>query len=241
MNIKMTLPKVISLSLLVAIFVSGCGIFPQAATSTPTLTPTSLPTNTLPPPTPEPSATFTAIPPTPVPPTPTVTPLPVMMETATPLPTQASSSSGTSRCYGLNGRLEVRAYVPEAAGVGLEPFSIGEIPFSVVTNYVPYRIQGKSKLVYKGKTEEDWGSYKGDINMMGSVTGQCLTGEHDGELRLNVALSGNRLIVVRSRGYNKQFPWSGGNNIPITLFLSEGYTYTTDEWVFVLHKGPGED
>lgn len=246
MNIKKNLTKVISLSLLVMAIVPGCSVFPKAVEPTPlptnTIAPLPMPTNPLPPPpTAEPSPTFTEIPPSPIPPTETVTPLPIMMETATPLPPQGSASSGTSRCNGLHGRLEVRVYIGEAASVGMEAFSIGEIPFGVTTSYAPYRIQGKGKLVQKGKTEEDWGFYKADINMTGSVSGQCLTGEHDGELRLNVSLAGNRTVTVRARGFNKTFTLSGGDNIPITMMWQEGYYWAANEWIFVIHKGPGED
>lgn len=135
----------------------------------------------------------------------------------------------------------MRILVPEAAAVGYKPFTIGEIPFSVTTEYAPYRIQGKSKLVYKGKTEEDWGSYKGDVNLTGSISGQCMTGENDGELRLNVSMNGNQLVVIRSRGFNKQFPWSGGVSIPLIFGHSEGYSMSGEEWLFVLHMGPPKE
>lgn len=243
MNFNKLFLRVITFSILLAISIQGCSIISPEPTSTPTLAPTPLPTDTLVP-TIEPSPTITLIPPTSSLPTETVTPFPVASETPNvevPTETPKSASSGTSRCYGMNGRIEVRVIVPEAAGYGLDPFSIGEIPFYVTTQSVPYRVEGKSKLVYKGKTEEDWGSYKGDINLMGAISGQCMTGENDGELRINISMSGKQTVVIRAKGFNKQIPWSGGVSIPLIFGWSEGYTMAGEEWLFVLHKGPGEE
>ncbi|MBN1537567.1 MAG: hypothetical protein JW908_12590 [Anaerolineales bacterium] len=237
MIIKKLVIRVFTLSLLLAFFTQGCSLFPQSPTSTPTLTPSPLPTDTLVP-TEIPVPTDTLVPPTSSLPTETMTPLPVATEApVVETPTETPQSVSLSRCYGLHGRLEVRIVVAEAAAVGMKPFTIGEIPFYVTTEYAPYRIQGKSKLVYKQKNEEDWGTYKGDVNLMGSVTGQCVAGENDVELRLNISMSGSQVVVVRSKGYNKQFPWSGGVNIPLTFGLMEGYTMSDEGYVFVLHKG----
>jgi hypothetical protein len=234
--------RVFTLSVLLVISIQGCSIFPQAATSTPTLTPSPLPTNTLPP-TQEPSPTYTP-PPVPNLPTDTVTPLPIATNDPNAVvivdtPTETPKSSSVSRCYGMHGRIEVRAVVAEAAGL-VDPFSIGEIPFAVTTEYAPYRVSGKSKLIYKQKNEEDWGSYKGDINLMGSISGQCMTGENDGQLRINVSINGSQLVVIRSKGFNKQIPWSGSVSIPLILGHSEGYSMAGEEWLFVLHKGISE-
>jgi len=140
----------------------------------------------------------------------------------------------------MYGRIEVRVVVSEASGL-VDPFTIGEIPFEVTTQYAPYRVAGRSKLIYKNKTEVDWGSYKGDINLLGTITGQCMTGENDGELRLTINMSGNQFVVIRSKGFNKQIPWSGGASIPLTFGYSEGYTMAGEEWLFILHKGVGEN
>lgn len=242
MNTKKLLLRVFTLSVLIAISIQGCSIISPAPTSTPTTTPSPIPTNTLPP-TIEPSPTITLVPPTSSLPTETVTPLPVATEAPiqeTPTETPQSASSGTSRCYGMIGRIEVRVVVPEAAGL-VDPFTIGEIPFEVTTYSVPYRVAGKSKLVYKDKIEEDWGTYKGDISVVGSITGQCMTGENDGELHLTIMLNGKRFVVVRSKGFNKQITWDGGDSFPLIFGWSDGYTMSGNDWLFILHKGYGEE
>jgi hypothetical protein len=244
MNFKRTMTRVSTLSVLLVLAIQGCSPSSPAPTSTPTASPSPLPTNTLPP-TPEPSPTFTP-PPVPNLPTETVTPLPIATNDPNAIvvadtPTETPKSSGISRCYGMTGRIEVRTVVAEAAGLGLDPFSIGEIPFEVTSQYAPYRVAGKSKLVYKQKVEEDWGTYKGDINLMGSISGQCLTGDKDGELHLNISINGSQTVVIRSKGYNKQIPWSGGANIPLIFGHSEGYTMAGEKWLFILHMGPPKE
>jgi hypothetical protein len=236
--------RVFTLCVLLAIFVQGCSTSTPEPTVTSLPSPSPLPTNTVPP-TVEPSPTFTP-PPVPNLPTETVTPLPISTNdpnavVATEAPSETPKSSGVSRCYGMVGRIEVRAVVAEAAGLGLDPFSIGEIPFEITSQYAPYRVAGKSKLVYKNKTEEDWGTYKGDINLMGSISGQCLTGDKDGELHINISINGSQLVVIRSKGYNKQIPWSGGVSIPLIFGHSEGYTMAGEKWLFILHMGPPKE
>ncbi len=244
MNFKRMMTRVFTLSVILIIFAQGCSTSTPAPTSTPLPSSTPMPTNTVPP-TVAPSPTFTP-PPVPNLPTETVTPLPIATNdpnaiVAAETPTEGPKNSGVSRCYGMTGRIEVRAMVPEAAGLGLDPFSIGEIPFEVTTSYAPYRVAGRSKLVYKDKTEEDWGTYKGDINLMGSISGQCLTGDKDGELHINISINGSQLIVIRSKGFNKQIPWSGGVSVPLILGHSEGYSMAGEKWLFVLHMGPGQE
>lgn len=243
MNFNRKMTRVFTLCVLLVIFVQGCSTSTPEPTVTPMPSPSPLPTNTVPP-TVEPSPTFTP-PPVPNLPTETVTPLPISTNdpnavVAAETPTETPKSSGVSRCYGMNGRIEVRVVVAEAAGM-VDPFSIGEIPFTVTSQYAPYRVSGKSKLVYKNKTEEDWGSYKGDINLMGSISGQCMTGENDGELRINISMNGKQTVVIRSKGFNKQIPWSGGVSIPLIFGHSEGYSMAGEEWLFVLHMGVAEE
>ena len=77
---------------------------------------------------------------------PTVTPTPtnviqVVPPTNTPTP---------SKCAGLAGELEVMVLVGPAEVVGLEPHSVGSIPFTVTTDGAPYILQGGGDLVYGG-------------------------------------------------------------------------------------------
>ena len=52
-----------------------------------------------------------------------------------------------NRCKGISGELEMKILVGPAAAVGLEPFSVGQIPFTV-TSQDPYTMQGKTHLSY---------------------------------------------------------------------------------------------
>ena len=82
----------------------------------------------------------------------------------TPTSTVTSGGSGpplpgSNRCDGLSGELEMKVLVGPSDAVGLEPFGVGSIPFSVVSDGGANVVQGGGAISYQDVLEEEWGTY----------------------------------------------------------------------------------
>lgn len=192
---------------------------------------------TNPAPTAEPQDTAnTATPTVPAPAATTVTPTPSPTPTAEPLVLTATPSPPAfSRCQDLGGTLEVQVLVGPAEAVGLEPVAVGDVPFSVTTQQVPYLVEGQGPIVYEAVLEERWGTYTVSMDLEMAVSGEC-TGESGGEqLDLVLEMSGEQLVVVVSEGFSGEYPWSGTHALDLSFPLQEGATAEGEGWVVVLH------
>ena len=163
---------------------------------------------------------------------------------ATPTPTPTVDFGGApeeteppveSRCAGLSGALEVQILAGPAAVVGLEPFGVGKVPFSVVSETPPYIIQGGGSITYHDMLQEDWGTYTVDMDLALTVTGECSGVPGAETLDLSVDLSGEQMVAVRAQGFEGDYPWSGSHSLPLRFPLMEGATAEGEGWAFVLH------
>jgi len=150
---------------------------------------------------------------------------------ATPGPSVAS------RCQGLSGALEVQVLVGPAEAVGLEPVSVGDVPFSVISQEAPYWVEGQAPIVYEAVLEEKWGTYTVTMDLETAVSGECM-GEAGSELLdLVLDMSGEQLVVVESEGFSGEYPWAGTHALDLSFPLEEGATADGEGWVVVLHLG----
>ena len=179
--------------------------------------------------------------PTPTP-TPTATPTPASVlpvETASPTPTlvplgepvSPTPSLTTSPCDGLSGTIEVRVLVGPAAAVGLEPFSVGSIPFSVSSGGPPYLVQGQGYIPYEEILTEDWGTYEVVLDLNITISGECGA---EG-LVLVLEMTGSQFVEVNSPDFHGEYPWDGQHTFNLTFPLVDGAAVEGDGWVFVLH------
>jgi len=162
---------------------------------------------------------------------PTATPTPTKIMQVNP-PTQTAVPS---RCSGLGGELEIQILVGPAEIVGLEPVSVGSIPFSVTTADAPYLIQGGGGFNYADILVKEWGTYEVTMNMNGSVAGTCLADDTGGELALDLELTGSQLVVVTADGFNGEYPWEGTLPLNLNLPIEEGASASGEGFVIVLH------
>ncbi len=216
------------LVLCLAALLAACGGSPSPEVET-----------TSPPPTAEPQdATSTPTPTVPAAEAATVTPTPSPTPTAEPLVLPATPSpSVASRCQGLSGALEVQVLVGPAEAVGLEPVSVGDVPFSVTTQEAPYWVEGQAPIVYEAVLEEKWGTYTVTMDLETAVSGECM-GEAGSELLdLVLDMSGEQLVVVESEGFSGEYPWAGTHALDLSFPLEEGATADGEGWVVVLHLG----
>lgn len=184
----------------------------------------------------------TPIPPPPAPtPTPTSMPaaLPSATPTATPTPPTgailATPEPPTSLCDGLSGEIEVRVLVGPAEAVGLEPFAVGNIPFTVTTGEEPRVVQGGGSISYADVLVEDWGTYEVTLDLQTTVDGECAVGVDGEELRITLRMTGQQMVEVDADRFHGEYPWVGEASFDLSFPIVEGATAQGEGWAFVLH------
>lgn len=173
--------------------------------------------------------------PTPSPSSPSIVPL-------TPTPTtvgegvpEVKLSPTASRCDGLSGELEMQVLVGPAEAVGLEPFAVGRIPFSVVSEGEAYIVQGGGAISYQKVLEEDWGTYTVSLNMESTIDGECGGDDGSEELNIIIEMSGEQVVEVRAEGFQGDYPWAGTHELNLSFPLEDGAMAEGEGWAFVLH------
>ena len=175
---------------------------------------------------------------------PTPTPAEALEPTVPITPTPTKTAGGSiemtpspviNRCDGLSGELEMQILVGPADAVGLEPLSIGNIPFTVVPHEGVYLVQGGGAISYQATLEEDWGTYSVSFDMGTTLAGLCLGEPGSEELKITVEPSGEQLVEVRSKGFQGDYPWTGTPTLDLSFPLEDGATLEGEGWAFVLH------
>jgi hypothetical protein len=182
--------------------------------------------------------------PTPLPPAPTPTPTSAPpAPTATPTPTSTPLSDQvpptpeppTTMCDGLHGEIEVRVLVGPADAVGLEPFAVGEIPFTVTAGEAPYVLQGASAISLADVLVEEWGTYEVTLNLQSTVNGECVVGASGEELQVALGMSGEQMVEVNADPFHGEYPWAGEVSFDLRFPVAEGAAAEGEGWAFVLH------
>ena len=163
---------------------------------------------------------------------PTPTPTPTVVPGVAP---EAIEPPPADRCQGVSGELEVQILAGPAAAVGLEPFAVGKVPFSVVSDAPPYAVQGGGSVTYQDVLEAEWGTYTVDLDLTLGVTGECGGASGAEFLDLTVEVSGDQMVEVRAKGFQGDYPWSGSHTLALSFPLQEGAVAEGEGWAFVLH------
>ena len=179
---------------------------------------------------------------------PTVTPIPATTEAlpASPTPTETATppvvGSGptatqqvSNRCAGTSGELEIRVLAGPGAAVGLEPYAIGQVPFSITTNQAPYLVAGGGPISYGDVLVEKWGTYEVSMDLDFAVEGECLSGVNGEQLDLILEMTGEQMVKVDAGQFQGDYPWSGTTSLPVSLPLEDGASAQGEGWVIVLH------
>jgi len=160
---------------------------------------------------------------------------------ATPTPTTVPQEGietpdiPPSPCEALQANLEMQILVGPADAVGLEPYSVGTIPFSVTTNEPPYLVQGGGQLAYADALVEDWGTYEVTLNMVTTIDGECVERVDGGELHLSLEMTGSQMVEVTAEGFHGNYPWEGTVPADLVLPLEDGASMEGEGYIFVLH------
>ena len=160
---------------------------------------------------------------------------------ATPTPTDVAQALPdiptviVSPCVGLAGDLEVMILVGPADAVGLEPHTVGSIPFTVTTDEAPYLLQGGGGLEYGDILIEEWGTYEVTMNLDFVITGNCEDDKAGGALSMLVEGTGSQLVVVNAEDFHGEYPWEGTVPFDFNFPLEEGASFEGEGYAFVLH------
>jgi hypothetical protein len=141
----------------------------------------------------------------------------------------------SNRCKGLDGVLELQLLVGPSDAVGLEPVAVGNIPFSVISNEIPYLIEGSNSIHYDDILEEKWGTYSVTFDMDITISGECTMVDGNDKIYTNISMSGDQMVIVVSDGFQSEYPWNGTHNLDLTFPLEEGATAGGEGWLLVLH------
>jgi len=154
----------------------------------------------------------------------TPTPTPTVLSPPgdlTPTPT-----SSPSPCDSLSGAIELQVLVGPADAVGLEPFAVGSVSFTVVGGTV----QGADHITYQDILIEDWGTYEVTLDLDITISGEC----EEAGLNVTLDLAGSQYVEVKAEGFHGQYPWQGEHSFYLTFPLQDGATVQGEGWVFVL-------
>jgi hypothetical protein len=124
-----------------------------------------------------------------------------------------------------------------AEAVGLEPFAVGTIAFSVASNEAPFVVTGGGPISYADILTEEWGTYEVTMDLQNTVAGECVPSE-DGEggtLQLDLEMTGSQLVKVEAEGFQGEYPWSGSHSFNLPFPLEEGATIEGEGWAIMLH------
>ena len=147
----------------------------------------------------------------------------------------ATTATPATLCAGLTGEIELRVLVGPAEVVGLEPFAVGNIPFSVTTDQEPYVVQGGGPISYADVLVENWGTYEVTLDLEMTISGECTGGASGEELRITLDMTGQQMVEVTAEGFHGEYPWAGGASFDLSLPVAEGATAQGEGWAFVLH------
>jgi hypothetical protein len=160
--------------------------------------------------------------------------------TPTPTPIIGGAPEGvsppeTSGCEALSGELEMQVLVGPSEAVGLEPYAVGEIPFSVVSEGGSYVVRGGGAISYQEVLEEEWGTFTVSLDMEATVDGECEGTSGSEVLNITIEMSGEQMVEVRAEGFQGDYPWSGTHELSFSFPLEDGATAEGEGWQFVLH------
>jgi hypothetical protein len=132
----------------------------------------------------------------------------------------------------------MRVLAGPAEAVGLEPFGVGSIPFTVTASEPPYVLSGSGTIAYNDVLVKEWGTYEVNMDLENSISGECVPDEaskDSGTLTMELEMSGSQLVKVDAQGFQGEYPWSGTHSFNLTFPLEEGGTVEGEGWAIVLH------
>ncbi|MCB2202682.1 hypothetical protein KQH56_01615 [bacterium] len=158
------------------------------------------------------------------------TPTPTMMPGGGELP------PGENPCEGLSGSVDLQLLVGPSEAVGLEPYTLASVPFSVTRDGEVYLVEGTGQLIlYEDVLEAQWGSFSVQFDGDLRLSGTCVGMEMPGTLNLYLELDGEQMVVIVVDGNEMTYPWSGTPTLTASLPIRDEAEQSGEGWTLVLH------
>ncbi len=147
----------------------------------------------------------------------------------------ASVTPSQNSCQGLSGKLELQILVGPSEAVGLEPVTVGEIPFMVVDEGGNYVVEGGGQLEsYSDVLTAAWGTYTVTFEGDTFVSGDCTSSGAGAQLNLVVDMIAEQNVEIVYEGVQLNYPWSGTHQLDVALPVEEGAMAQGEGWVLTL-------
>jgi len=150
--------------------------------------------------------------------------------------TRGGENTGSNPCEGLSGTLELQLLIGPSEAVGLEPYTMAEIPFVVKTEGDVLLIKGGGPVqYYEDILEAEWGSFSVKFEGDTTISGECVSKDDIGMLNLNLEMDGSQMVEVVVEGVKTTFPWTGTPKLNTSFQIVDGAQQQGEGWVLILH------
>lgn len=142
---------------------------------------------------------------------------------------------GSDICKGLSGNFEMQVLVGPSDAVGLEPFGIGFIPFSVEYDQGVYVVQGYGTIDYEDILEFQGGTFTVFFDMVGEVDGVCTQINDGGVMDFTFNMAGDQVFIVDSANGQTEYPKYFEHEFEYSFPVVDGATESGEGWALILH------
>ena len=143
--------------------------------------------------------------------------------------------SDDSICEGLSGNFEMQVLVGPSEAVGLTPFGIGTIPFSVENDQGSYLVQGEGTIDYEDVLEFQGGTFTVFFDMVGEIDGVCTQIDDGGVMDFTFNMTGDQVFIVDSANGQTEYPKYFEYEFEYSFPVVDGATESGLEWALILH------
>jgi len=148
----------------------------------------------------------------------------------------ATQTPEPNPCEDLSGTIELQLLVGPSDAVGLDPYTIANIPFVVVSQDGIFIIEGGGPVqYYQDVYEAEWGSFSVTFEGETTISGGCIPNGDQGTLNVIIEMVGSQTVEVVVEGMTTTYPWEGTPQLNASFPLKEGAQQAGEGWLLILH------
>ena len=118
--------------------------------------------------------------------------------------------------------------------VGLEPFGVGFIPFTVELDQGLYLVNGVGTIDYEDVLEFQGGTFTVFFDMVGEIDGVCTQDDNGGVMDITFKMTGKQVFIVDS-AFHEEYPKSFDYEFDYSYPVVDGATESGEGWALILH------
>ena len=161
---------------------------------------------------------------------------------ATPTSTKTSGGGGgveipdSNPCEGISGTFELQLLIGPSDAVGLEPYTMADIPFVVKSEQGMFFVEGGGPVqYYEDILDAEWGSFTVKFDGETTVSGECVSLDENGILNVILEMNGTQTVEVVVDGAQTSFPWEGTPQLSTSFPIKNGAQQEGEGWLLILH------